>query len=190
MEKILIALIITVFLVGLGVLIYFLLRHKGNSSDSSTWSNDQINSLKTSIKSTKLPDGRTITDDEANCIVNNFIKKYDYTTFESLKNKGPNSNDVVILELYLMKCINDCIQEARWDNVPKQILDTIFMEDFNNPNTICFVNQIKNQKQYNTFPEFIKLRSMSKDPVTIQNPPQVLKDFITFYNSLKSVCSA
>ena len=66
------------------------------------------------------------------------------------------------------------------------------MSDFNipNPNTICFVNQIKNQKQYNTFPEFITLRIMSKDPVTIQNPPQVLKDFITFYNSLKTVCSA
>ena len=112
MEKILIALIITVFLVGLGVLIYFLLRHKGNSSDSSTWSNDQINSLKTSLKSKPLPlfDGSTITvtDDEANCIVNNFIKKYDYSTFKSLQ--GSNSNDLLIMELYIMKCINDCIQ--------------------------------------------------------------------------------
>lgn len=162
MNEIVIGLIVTVVLIGLGIGLYFALRH----NNTNTWTVSHQNELKDYVKNVKLfnygsKSYGTITEEQLTCVTNDIITKLNYNDLIDLKNHtGLINNKEIINALIVLKSITNCTG-YNWDKfLPKDLMDYVEKMDIKikTPNDItCFTNFTNKIKVNYTLLEFMTL---------------------------------
>lgn len=151
MDKVIIAIIVLIVLIGIGVGTYFLLRNKQSSESPVSpppqnlppgWKNQDIVTLKNTFKVyIKNYQQKDISDDMMNCIVNNFLQNLMKKSkvidavdkiAEFLVNAlNFNAYNVQTVEVYItynyaaLTAISQCIAQKDWDIVPDTIIKNV-----------------------------------------------------------------
>lgn len=195
MNEIVIAIIVTLVLLGLGIGLYFVLRHNNKPEEKITWSEDEKTNLKSWIKQQFSDAPTQPTDDELNCTVNKITKNIDFNEFNEFKNAKsqylPNNQQVIDI-MYIGKAMSECIVFYNWDKFSddqlNELLATIIAGGDSGAklglDSRCFANKMKIKY---TFGEFIYGFSLL-GAFTMNQPPSVLLDFHNYVQSSADAC--
>jgi hypothetical protein len=198
MNEIVIGIIVTLVLLGLGIGLFFILNHK--KSPSNNWTDSQKNEVKTKIKSDfNGVGGNQLTDDQLNCIADKISSNMSYDDFKGADINSPTTlpNDKQCTDILIIgKSLSDCVDTINWDKLSDDQLEKLLNNLFAGGQSRarisfdprCFANKMKTKY---TLGEFLLAVAVSKafqstNPPT--TPPPTINDFDKYFVSSATDC--
>lgn len=185
MNEIVIAIIVTLVLLGLGIGLYFALKHNTQKDNSSiNWTDGQKSELNSFMKNFLSMLSIQSQDVQFNCILDKITSNINYNDFKEIKNNETYSNNGVKNILFIGKSISNCIPSFNWDTVSSEQLQQLIPS----ANIDCVLEKIKIKYNLGEFLIGVTILKAYKDSKSVI--PPILNEFSNNIKSILNSCKS